>query len=259
LDPALEANGHTILPAPRRLIYQHLAPTEWRDYAAMNQFILRATFPSCLLEFNDAWNERAAIRGRVFAYDRVVLSDRVAAMHGVDYKSTKRIAAEAMKLKASPHWWNTIRMGVLEFCKVRRSDVASKSSHVITYVSRQKWGRRMLKAEDHIRLVAGLEALRDHRGIEVHIVELDKLSRGEQIQLAARTTVRPYFSFRRFALNVYQIMMGVHGNGLTALLWMKPTRQSAVIEFFYPGGFARDSQWTAEALGIRHFGVWNKQ
>jgi hypothetical protein len=161
----------------------------------MNQFILRAVFPSCLLEFNDAWNERAAIKGRVFAYDRVVLSDRVAAMHGVDYKSTKRIAAEVVKLKASPHWWNTIRIGVLEYCKVRRSDIVSKSSHVVTYVSRQKWGRRMLREEDHTRLVAGLEALRDRRGVEVHIVELDRLSRAEQIRLAARTTVRPYFFF----------------------------------------------------------------
>jgi hypothetical protein len=54
-------------------------------------------------------------------------------------------------------------------------------------------------------------------------------------------------------------MMGIHGNGLTALLWMKPTIRSAVIEFFFPGGFARDYQWTAETLGIHHFGVWDKQ
>ena len=32
-----------------------------------------------------------------------------------------------------------------------------------------------------------------------------------------------------------QIMMGVHGNGLTALLWMRPTARSTVIEFFSLG------------------------
>ncbi len=37
-----------------------------------------------------------------------------------------------------------------------------------------------------------------------------------------------------------QILLGVHGNGLTALLWMKVTPRSTVLEFFYPGGFAHD-------------------
>lgn len=38
---------------------------------------------------------------------------------------------------------------------------------------------------------------------------------------------------------------------------MKPTRVSAVIELFIPGGFARDYEWTTRALGMRHFSVWN--
>ena len=77
-------------------------------------------------------------------------------------------------------------------------------------------------------------------------------------------------------------MLGVHGNGLTHLLWMPPTPRSAVIEMFIRGGFARDcksagtvgrtclyierlticvvalaliDQWTAQNLGIRHFAV----
>jgi hypothetical protein len=71
---------------------------------------------------------------------------------------------------------------------------------------------------------------------------MDKLSRDEQIRLAARTT----------------IMMGVHGNGLTHLLWMNNQNpRSTVVEFFYPGGFAEDYEFTARALGIRHYGVWD--
>jgi hypothetical protein len=76
-------------------------------------------------------------------------------------------------------------------------------------------------------------------------------------------------------------MLGVHGNGLTHLLWMPATPRSAVIEMFIKGGFARDcesrrhvprkltldqsaddpdddpaaDQWTAQNLGIRHFAV----
>lgn len=52
-------------------------------------------------------------------------------------------------------------------------------------------------------------------------------------------------------------MMGLHGNGLTALVWMKPTPQSTVIEFLYPGGFAYDYEFTARALGMVHYGVWD--
>ena len=51
--------------------------------------------------------------------------------------------------------------------------------------------------------------------------------------------------------------MGVHGNGLTALVWMKPTPQSTVIEFFYPEGFTSDYQYTTRALGMVHYGVWD--
>lgn len=51
-------------------------------------------------------------------------------------------------------------------------------------------------------------------------------------------------------------MMGVHGNGLTSLLWMKPTPRSTVMEFFYPGGFAHDYEYTTRAIGMVHYGFW---
>jgi hypothetical protein len=188
LDQGIEVNGDTLLPAPHRFIFPHIDMTEWRDYASMNQYVLRAAFPSMTLEFSDTWEERAAIKGRVFSYDRVVIGDRAAAMHGDKYPTTERIAAEAFKLRGSRSWWNTIRMAVLEFSKVRQSDIPHDAP-VITYVSRQNWGRRMLKEKDHLQLVAALEALRDRRDLEINIVELDRMSRAEQIRVAARTTV----------------------------------------------------------------------
>jgi len=53
--------------------------------------------------------------------------------------------------------------------------------------------------------------------------------------------------------------MGVHGNGLTSLVWMKPTPQSTVIEFFFPQGFAHDYEYTARGLGMMHFGFWDSR
>lgn len=51
-------------------------------------------------------------------------------------------------------------------------------------------------------------------------------------------------------------MMGVHGNGMTSLVWMKPSRHSTVMEFYIPGGFTTDYQYTAYALGITYYGWW---
>jgi len=89
--------------------------------------------------------------------------------------------------------------------------------------------------------VQALKAMCRHHRWELNIVQAEKLSKEQQIELAARTT----------------IMLGVHGNGLTHLIMMPVTPVSAVIEIFYPTGFAHDYQWTTHALGMRHFAVWN--
>ena len=54
-------------------------------------------------------------------------------------------------------------------------------------------------------------------------------------------------------------MMGVHGNGLTSLVWMNPTPRSTIIEFFFPDGFAHDYEYTTRALGMTHYGFWDSQ
>ncbi|KAJ8591607.1 hypothetical protein M405DRAFT_840448 [Rhizopogon salebrosus TDB-379] len=126
---------------------------------------------------------------------------------------------------------------------IRSRDMAQKS--VITYVSRREWGRRMLIQEDYERLVEELYQLRDQYGCEVNVVSMDKLTRAEQIALAARITVRVGF-----------IMMGVHGNRLTSLVWMRPSPRATVMEFFFPWGFAYDCEYTTCALEMVHYGFW---
>jgi hypothetical protein len=117
-----------------------------------------------------------------------------------------------MSLPGSPYWWSPVRKNLLEFVGVPESSLhpSDLETPVITYVSRQDWGRRMLIKEDHEKLVNELNSLHEKYGYEVsewmksdrgkywftsvlplqvNIVSMDKLSRDEQIRLAARTTV----------------------------------------------------------------------
>ncbi|PCH45121.1 hypothetical protein WOLCODRAFT_106109 [Wolfiporia cocos MD-104 SS10] len=242
LDPGIPPSGETMLPSPRRMVFPHLDANNWRDYAAMNQWVLRSAFPSISMEFMNDWKERADM-GRVFVLDRVVFADRAAAMHGENFLRTQRTAANPFALPGSVNWWSTVRNNVVGFAGLVEGGGAqgAASKPVITYISRQDWGRRMLIPEHHDRLVQELYNLRDTYGYEVNVVSMDRLSRIEQFQLAGRTT----------------IMMGVHGNGLTSLLWMRPTPRSTVMEFFYPEGFAHDYEYTTRALGMVHYGFWN--
>lgn len=232
----------------------------------MNAWVTGAAFPSIALEFADEVYRDRVETGRVYVLERAVLADRAAAGESGAFGRSWRIIASAMEdVQASRYWWAPLRRSVLEFSGVPREWIVGPSTAngigagsgsnglvdletrkrnretVITYISRQGWGRRMLRPGDHERLVKELEALRDRYGYEVNVVDMQDLTRAEQFSLAARTTV----------------MMGVHGNGLTALLWMRPTDRSTVVEFFFPTGFAFDYQYTAHALGIKHYGVWN--
>jgi hypothetical protein len=159
----------------------------------MNEWVLRSSFPSITTEFSHDWADRAQM-GRPFVFDRVVFADRSAAMPAYNYRRTQRTASQAFALPGSVYWWSTIRKHVVEFAGLDGEvGMGTMSKPVITYVSRQSWGRRMLKQADHEKLVKELYYLRDRYNYEVNVVSMDQLSRTEQLILAARTTVRTVF------------------------------------------------------------------
>ncbi|KAF8335775.1 uncharacterized protein EI90DRAFT_3152800 [Cantharellus anzutake] len=272
LDPTIDKRGKTKLPDPARAIFAHAYADEWRDYIGYNQYFLHAAFPSIGLETEIDWKGRiimtngtygtledngASGTARAWRFDRVLLVDRSAAFRSeLTGAITQRTAASAYFSnhdKASQFWWETIRRRVLSFARVpneildysipaglRDRGNREEPPILITYVSRQGWRRRLIE-EDHIKLVESLEELCKSKRWEFLIFHPERYNRDQQLEIAARTTV----------------MLGVHGNGLTHVIAMPRRPISTVIEIFYPKGFAKDYQWTAEALGHKHFSIWN--
>ena len=180
-----------------------------------------------------ATSNGAAAR-RAWHFDHVLFSDRSAAFKGALCGSqNQRIASEATEHvrragNLTKLWWEPVRRGVLRFAGVdeRTLDVGVRSAAVVegagrikgagaleghkaasglsdkevvvTYISRQS-SRRHLLDEDHAALVRALEEMVEKHGWELNVVEAEKLSKEQQLAVAARTTV----------------LLGVHGNGLT--------------------------------------------
>ncbi|KAM6494609.1 Protein of unknown function (DUF563) domain containing protein [Amanita muscaria] len=227
---------------------------------------------------------------RAWHFPLVLLTDRSASFRGPICGRTQRTAAEAWEYMLTKNqligahaarWWDPLRETVWRFAGVNTPDavnwmkqsfdregLATKSDKevtpslvregafqellpvpqkiVITYISRQLGPRRKLLDDAHDDLLLAISELVTRRKVkgeewEFRHVNAQRLSKDEQIRMAADST----------------IMLGVHGNGLTHLVFMPPTRFSTVIEIFYPKGFAHDYEWTATAMGMKYFGVWN--
>lgn len=275
IDREYMLSPHPPPPPIHRVIFARSNADGWRDNPGFNAYFMRAAFPATTIEVQEDWEDRVTITSsgdRAWHFPLILLTDRSASHRGVICGSqTQRIAAEAVEEMRKKNklvgvrvggWWEPIRSAVLRFAGaelnapdntdqvVLKSDFGQgdpklpmPSKIVITYISRQSAGNRKLTPESHTGLVAALRGLVKRKGAawELNVMEAEKMTKDEQLRTIARTT----------------ILLGVHGNGLTHLVMMQPTRVSSVIEIFYPQGFAHDYQWTTRALGMRHFAVWN--
>jgi hypothetical protein len=194
----------------------------------MNFFFLRSAWPSLTVETQPDWLDRASStsphagehHGRAWWFDTVLLADRSAAFRGPECgEHTQRTAAEAVKGVVSRDgrtgflergWWDPVRRSVLRFAGVSEHilDVGARAfkraSHgspqagavdevVITYVTRQGVKRHLIP-EDHDGLVSALTELCERRGWEFNIAAMERLTKEEQLAIAARTTVSTIWS-----------------------------------------------------------------
>ena len=226
------ASPNAPIPAVKRAIFAHAEAEEWRDGPGMNFFFLRSAWPSLTVETRPDWLDRVSTTalhagssgGRSWWFDTVLLADRSAAFRGPECgERTQRTAAEAVKGVVERAgrtgflergWWDAVRGNVLRFVGLPERTIeigtraykrASRGSPrtggveevVITYISRQGV-RRHLVPDDHAGLVRALTELCDRRNWRLNVVAMERLTKEEQLALAAETTVsldRPVFFF----------------------------------------------------------------
>ncbi|THH20808.1 hypothetical protein EW146_g634 [Bondarzewia mesenterica] len=227
----VDTHGVHDAPPVARMIFAHATAAEWRDGPGFNAYFLRAAFPSVTVETQHDWIDRATITPksphaeRAWWFDRVLLADRSAAFRGEECGSrTQRTASEPMAAVDVPRgWWEPVRRNVLRFAGVDEGtlDIGVRAD------VRKEGGR--VQEEVVVTYVS-------RQGVRRHLVEEDHEGLVSALE---------------------EVLIGVHGNGLTHLIMMPITPVSTVIEIFFPGGFAHDYEWTARARGMKHFSVWN--
>ncbi|KAG8963271.1 hypothetical protein FRC00_007025 [Tulasnella sp. 408] len=277
LDPAINPRGETKLPDPARMILRHTSYDEWINWTPLNWYATYSAWPSMTVETINQWEQRAYMtrdNHAVWRFENMLIADRGASFRyekvpGRNHR-TAWSAWEGTQNVSSRWWWEPVRRSVLRAAHVDEKIVDRpsiwadwkgsfigdypptqkdlsiiKEAHqlapvVITYVSRQNGGRRLLR-DDDLLLVKSLKELTTRRGWKFNHAFMEKMSPEEQLKLAGETT----------------ILIGVHGNGLTHLVWLPLTPITTVIEIYYPGAFSKDYEWTARALGMTHYAVWN--
>ncbi|GFZ43816.1 hypothetical protein JCM24511_01536 [Saitozyma sp. JCM 24511] len=206
----LTTAGERELPA--RLMYR-TTPDDWRDHAGLTSWFQQSVMPNTAIEEASIWEDRAK-SGMTFLFDKITITDRWAAhAKGEHPKYWNKMTADLFMLDAPMGWMEPLRqsmetLALTEGCDVHRKD---RNVPVVTYINRQLTGRRLLAA-DHEGLMEAMEGLHEQGVIEFVDAQMETKSRIEQFCMALRSDV----------------IMGVHGNGLSHALWMKPG--SAMIE-----------------------------
>lgn len=208
-------------PPVARAIFAHTDAGGWRDRPGFNSYVFRAAFPSITIEVEQDWKDRidatAAAQAdgegeRAWHFETLLLTDRSASFRGESCgMRNQRIASESLEYmqrigNLTKFWWEPIRREVLRFAGVDQEtlDIGMPKSKpklgsleaipqdnediVVTYISRQG-ARRHLIDEDHDALVEALTDMCMRKGWELNVVQAERLTKDQQLQLAARTTV----------------------------------------------------------------------
>ncbi|WVQ74648.1 hypothetical protein IAR50_004249 [Cryptococcus sp. DSM 104548] len=189
-------------------------------------------------------NEWAEMSGDGWVYfERILFVDRPVA-HRFNSLSQQwlKMALDAYQLAPSPDFFTPFRRALLSFYNIPSLTRPLPGMSVnfkrpkIVYIERQGTERRF-KEEVHEHLVKRLERLEEWGEARVGLAVLEGMEKREQFKLFADA----------------DIILGIHGNGLTHELWMPSS--GIMIEILPPEDFHYDYAPVSMALGHEHL-IW---
>jgi hypothetical protein len=229
--------GH--LPV-RYIVYPYSDETSWQGKPPnyINKQLLFLLWPEATIldekTFSTHFKRRLTHRQGVCftCFSKVVVVDRQSAHHIEITGKLNKMNAGIMEEIKKHH--PLLRDVVLQRLNISSSNQAAKNNpfQKVVIVDRER-GERSMSRMVLSELVRALNVTRKY---DVDVVNFEMLSFIDQLKIAVDADV----------------MIGVHGNGLTHLLWMKPG--STLVEMFPAGLFLTDYQFNSEFAGLKHFG-----
>ncbi|WVQ64977.1 uncharacterized protein L199_003147 [Kwoniella botswanensis] len=217
----------------------------WKDGYGINEGMIRAIFGNDLVE-KDQWEQWSVSRDWI-GREKVVIVDRYAShRHNPTANEWNKMSLPIFEELPSPPppFFAHYRQKLLRNLHLSQPPVRAKVGKAldvipkIVYLDRQETNRK-LSDGDHTGLLGVLRNLEKDGKAEVGVPHLSEMGFRNQVK----------------AIKSADIIIGIHGNGLTHQMWMP--EGGIVIELFIPDSFLRDYQVLSQALGHRHFAIWN--
>ncbi|ORY35917.1 hypothetical protein BCR39DRAFT_513034 [Naematelia encephala] len=215
----------------------HGAGDCWEDYPGANKWFTQKFFPGIKIESRTDWEARADTL-QIYRLPLVVIADRAGGHNGPF--SAWKPWGDVFRLPVMHDWLTQLRDRVLAGYTGRVNLRPKDTGRLrVMYLERQEHGRS-LRDEDHDRLVEALEQLHKERVVDVVIETF--------------TSAIP-FADQVAKISTIDILIGVHGNGLTHTIWMNPGNDKAVFEMQPAACTITDYSPLAVAAGVQHYMV----
>jgi hypothetical protein len=203
----------------------------WQGPNQINQHVLSALFPQAEVL---TWDRFVRQCGHDLAcFERAVVSDRgITALYPECSKINKHLGAALPHI--DPKNLQSFADSVHAYAQTKQEEHSAQLR--ITYVKRSP--PRCLSERLDREFIAKISAL-PH--VRLQVVDFARISFQEQINIVGNTDV----------------LIGVHGNGLSHTLFLPST--ACVIEIFPPNNHHLDYHVFADARGIDYFGILYKE
>eukprot|EP00475_Leptophrys_vorax_P040563 TRINITY_DN7543_c0_g3_i1.p1 TRINITY_DN7543_c0_g3~~TRINITY_DN7543_c0_g3_i1.p1 ORF type:complete len:460 (+),score=109.40 TRINITY_DN7543_c0_g3_i1:95-1474(+) len=225
------------------IVFTYSGEEHWRGKIPyINEQILHVLWPNAVIlsdeKFISFFSEKVSstvYTQSLVTFRNVIVVDRRGAHHNTLSNQLNKMDGAIYQEVKRNH--QSLREKVLIGMKAQSESPPEKVLQKLLIVDRyeDRPGRRSMNRTILTELIGALNATEK---FDLEIAQFEKMSFLDQMR----------------SVQDADVIMGVHGNGLTHVLWMKPG--STLVEIFPAGMFVTDFEFYSEFAGLKHF-AWD--